>query len=149
MIDKETNDLFYVCSLIEFIGRETKNKNKEIVRVLGKKELSRQIMLASINHSLSFEEVSEEIIVNYNIGKGLFDSVGSCKYNVPSYIAIGGLYRDLILDVRKDKEELVNVMYEVFTSFISEKISNFNSSLYYENPSYIRECYLSGEILEY
>ena len=144
---KERNDLLYVCSLIEFLGRTTKNTNSDIVTVLGKTELARQIRLADINHCLSFEEVADELITKYDIQLGTFDSVGTCNYNIPSYIGIGGVYRDLILDVKTDQEELVDVMYQVFTSFISEKISNFNSSLYYENPSYIRESYLSGELL--
>ena len=31
MTIREKDDLFYVCSLIEFIGRETKNKRGDIV----------------------------------------------------------------------------------------------------------------------
>jgi len=147
MEDKISNDLLYVCSLIEFIGRSTKNTNANIVKALGKTELARQIRLADINHCLSFEEVADELVTKFDIKSGSFDSVGTCRYKVPSYIAIGGVYRYLILDVKSEQDELVDVMYQVFTSFISEKISNFNSSLYYENPSYIRESYLSGEIL--
>ena len=87
------------------------------------------------------------MIRKFDIQSGSFDAVAACKYNVPSYTEIGGVYRDLILDLRKDPSEVVDIMYQVFSSFISEKISNFNSSLYYENPSYIKHSYLSGELL--
>ena len=35
MTEIKKDDLFYVCSLIEFIGRKTKNKRKEVVNALG------------------------------------------------------------------------------------------------------------------
>ena len=150
-MDKETNDLYYVCSLIEFIGRMTKNRNSKIVKTLGKEELKRQLYLAGINHCLSFEQVASELVDELGIEEGDFDAVGRCRYKVPRDTSIGGVYRDLVLDVIKhDKNEqsIVDVMYEVFTSFISDEISDFNTSTYYENPSYIYHSYRSGELLD-
>lgn len=147
MESKLSNDVLYVCSLIEFTARFTKNKNADIVALLGKIELTRQLRLAGVNHCLSFEEVSDELITKFDIVSSSFDAVGACRYKVPSYTAIGGVYRNLIFDVMKNEDEIIDVMYQVFTSFISEKISNFNSSLYYENPSYIKASYLAGELL--
>lgn len=43
MTDKEKNDLFYVCSLIEYIARQTKNKRGVIVRTLGKDGVIKQL----------------------------------------------------------------------------------------------------------
>ena len=50
MNKKEKDDLFYVCSLIEFLGRKTKNHRGTIVKILGMKELKRQLYLAEVNH---------------------------------------------------------------------------------------------------
>lgn len=36
MTEKEKNDYFYVCSLIEYTARQTKNKRRVIVEALGK-----------------------------------------------------------------------------------------------------------------
>lgn len=36
---------------------------------------------------------------------------------------------------------------EVYSSFISEKIDDYNSSVYCENPSYIFECFMQGKML--
>jgi len=148
-ITQEQNDLLYVCSLIEFVGRITQNTNADVVRALRKEGLARQIRLADINHCLSFEEVGDEIIEEYKIQQGSFNLIDNCKYDIPSYVDIGGVYRDLILDVKDEQGgEVVDIMFAVFTSFISEKISNFNSSLYYENPSYIYHSYVAGELLD-
>lgn len=147
MNEEEKNDLFYVCSLIEFLGRKTKNHRSDIVKILGIKELNRQISLAEVNHCLSFDQVSDELIEYFNIKDGDFDSVKLCKYTVPSFLSIGKEYQRLIIDVRKEKEDIVDVLYNVFTSFISDEISDFNSSVYYSSPEYLKYSYLEGKLL--
>ena len=37
---------------------------------------------------------------------------------------------------------------QVFSSFISDEISKFDTDLYYQNPDHIKESYLAGELLE-
>ena len=147
MNDIEKNNLFYLCSLIEFIGRKTKNRRSTIVKVLGKKELERQLELADVNHCLSFEQVTNEIIEYFNIQEGNFDSVGLCKYTVPSFQAIGKEYQRLIIDVSSEQYNIVDVLYAVFQSFISDEISDFNSSVYYSTPQYLKYSYLEGKLL--
>ena len=147
MNDNEKNDLFYVCSLIEFIGRKTKNRRSIIVDILGKKELKRQLELAEVNHCLSFKQVSDEIIEYFNIEDGDFDSVGMCKYTVPSVQSIGKDYQRLIIDVMNENSEVVDTLYKVFKSFISDEISDFNSSVYYSSPQYLKYSYLEGKLL--
>lgn len=43
--------------------------------------------------------------------------------------------------------EVVDALIEVYNSFISPKIDDYNSSVYYENPNYIFECYKENEML--
>lgn len=38
-------------------------------------------------------------------------------------------------------------MYTTANSFISPKIDDYNSSVYYENPSYLLEAYREGRML--
>ncbi|NFH70939.1 hypothetical protein FDF86_01925 [Clostridium botulinum] len=148
MNDTQKNDLFYVCCLIEFISRKSKNRRSTIVEILGKKELARQLDIAQVNHCLSFEQVSDEIIEYFNIQEGDFDTVGLCKYNVPSVQSIGKVYQRLILSIISEKDNLVDTLFEVFNSFISDEISDFNSSVYYSNPDYLKWSYLEGRLLE-
>lgn len=60
---------------------------------------------------------------------------------------IGKGYQRLILDVKKEEETVVDVLYNMFMSFISDEISNFNSSVYYSSPDYLKWCYLEGKLL--
>ena len=91
MTEKQKDDIYYVCSLIEFIARKTKNHRQDVIGYFSKKDIQRQLRLAEVNHCLSF--------------------------------------------------------IDVFSSFITDEISDFNSSVYYTNPDYLRCSYLSGEML--
>ena len=46
-----------------------------------------------------------------------------------------------------EKIEVMDALPKVYNSFISPKIDDYNSSVYYENPTYIFECYKEKEML--
>ena len=84
----------------------------------------------------------------YQIIDGTFDNVSACKYTVPTVTSIGRVYQTLILDVMKLYENIVETIKKVYSSFISEEISDFNSNVYYSNPDYIKCSYEAGELLD-
>ena len=47
----------------------------------------------------------------------------------------------------KEKIEVIDALIKVYNSFLSGKIDDYNSSVYYENPSYLFECYEENKIL--
>ena len=151
MIGRETkghNDLFFVCSLIEYIGRKTKNHRSVIVNAIGKKKLTHLYDLADVFHSENIDKLSDELIEQYQIKKGVFDNVSEGQYIIPTHWDIGKVYKRLIIDVAEGQnKEFVDVLIEVYNSWLSHKIEDFNSSLYYENPGYIYESYINGELL--
>ncbi len=147
MNDQEKNDLFYVCSLIEYLGRKTKNRRAVIVELLGKQEIYRQLELAEVNHCLSLEQVADELVEEFNISEGEFDSIGGSHYQVPSVSGIAKDYQRLIVDVMKPGDHLVDIMLDVFQSFISDEISDFNSSVFYSSPEYLRLSFEEGKLL--
>lgn len=145
MTEKEQDNLFYFCTLVEFIARKTKNTRRDVIAYFSKSMIERQLRLAEVNHCLSFEQVSDELIEELSIAVGASDSVGDCKYIVPSESSIGRVYQRLILATVKD--DLPQKIIDVFSSFISDEISNFNSNVYYSNPSYILCSYEEGKLL--
>ncbi len=147
MTAKERNDYFYVCSLIEYMARETKNHRGYVVEKIGETGIRKLLQDAEVNHCLSFEQVSDEVIAYYDIKTGTFDTVSKCKYTVPSYLDIGKLYSIMIEDCAKKGEEVQELMH-IFSSFISDEISNFNTDLYYQNPDYLECSYKVGKLLD-
>ena len=146
MCEKQSeNDLFYVCSLLEYIARKTNNKKKYIVEHIGKERINKLFNLAEIYHSENIDKVSDEIIKVSNIEKGNY------KLNLiedkPTFWDIGRVYQRLIIMIDDNKETFINNLLKVMNSWIIEKIDDYKSNLYYENPGYIYECYKEGKIL--
>ncbi len=147
MTEKERNDFFYVCSLIEYIARQTKNKRGVIVKALGEEGIEKQLYDAEVNHCLSFEQVSDEVIEQYKIFEGDFDTITDCKYTVPGFMDIGKLYSIMIEDCAEPGKEVEELIH-IFSSFISDEISEFQTDLYYQNPSYLECSYRAGYLLD-
>lgn len=145
---QKENDLFFVCSLIEYIARKTNNTKKYIVEKLGKEKIQKIYDLAEVYHSENIEKVSDELIQEAKIENGNYDIISKCEYNVPTHWDIGKVYKRLIAMIcNYEEEKYIDTAIEVLTSWIIEKIDNYNSSMYYENPSYIYECYKEKKIL--
>ena len=146
--DRKDNDLFFTCSLIDYIARKTKNKRATVVQLLGKKRLEKIYDLADIYHSDNIDRVSQDFIEEAGIREGNFDNVGDCGYAVPTHWDIGKVYKRLIKMTAEDENiSIVDALFKVYNSFISPKIDDYNSSVYYENPSYIFECYKENKML--
>ena len=142
---KKDNDLFFTCSLIDYIARMTKNRRKDVVNALNKKNISKIYDLADVYH---INRVSEDFIKEAEIATGTFDNVKECQYSIPSHWDIGKVYKRLIKSVAEyEKIDVIDALIKVYNSFLSDKIDDYNSSMYYENPSYLLECYLEKKVI--
>lgn len=56
------NDLFFTCSLIDYIARKTKNHRVDVVNTLGKDRIEKIYDLADVYHSDNIDRVSEDFI---------------------------------------------------------------------------------------
>ena len=145
--DKKDNDLFFVCSLIDYISRKTTNKRIAVVNKLGKERIEKIYDLADIYHSDNIERVSPDFIAEADISKGIFDNVSAARYAVPTHWDIGKVYKRLIICIAKEKSiDVIDALFEAYSSFISYKIDDYNSSFYYESPANIFNAYLTGII---
>lgn len=95
---------------------------------------------------MSFEQVCDEWIEQYSIPIGTYNTMSNCKCVVPSVTAIGRVYQQLVIETAEKNEE-AQAIIDVFSSFISDEISNFNSNVYYSNPDYLRCSYEAGFLL--
>ncbi len=145
---KKDNDLLFTCGLIEYISRKTKNVRADVVNKLGKDRISKIYELADVYHCDNIDNVSDEFIEDAGITLGEFDNVAECGYAVPSHWDIGKVYRRLIKKVAEDEKiQVIDALIEVYNSFISAKIDDYNGSVYYESPIYIFDCYKEKKML--
>lgn len=146
--DQKENDIFFVCALIEYIARKTKNTKKQIIEKIGKEEIIKIYNLAEVYHCENIDKVSDELIEKYNIKNGKYDILSkTINENPPTHWDIGKVYQRLIIMISKSDSEYIDKLIEVLTSWIIPEFDNYNSSMYFENPSYILACYEEGKIL--
>ena len=72
---QKDNDLFFTCSLIDYIARKTKNERSVVVNALGKKRIEKIYDLADVYHNDNIDRVSDD----YN---------SSVYYGNPDYIFV-------------------------------------------------------------
>ncbi|MCL2283517.1 MAG: hypothetical protein FWC26_09405 [Fibromonadales bacterium] len=143
---KEHNDLFFLCSLIDYIARKIKSHRTTVANAIGKDELNRIFGLADVYHSENIDKISDELIEKFAIQSDSFPT--ESKYSLPSHWDIGKVYKRLVINIAEQEQiDFIQALLKAYNSPISEKIENFNSSLYYENPSYIFACYQEGKVL--
>lgn len=146
--NKESNNLFFLCSLIEYIGRKTKNHRNVVVNAIGKNNLQHIFDLADIYHNENLDKLTFELVDKYNIKEGVFDNTINVKYSIPTHWDIGKVYKRLIIEVSKrENKSLIESLIEVYNLWLSRKIEDYNSSVYFENTEYLFQSYLVGDNL--
>ena len=146
--DKNANNLFFLCSLIEYISRKTKNHRNVVANAIGKTNLQQILDLSDVYHSENIDKLTFELIEKYNIENGYFDNISNAKFSIPTHWDIGKVYKRLIISVSKHNDKpLIDTLLEIYNSWLSRKIEDFNGSIYYESPEYLLQSYLTGENL--
>ena len=144
---KNNSDLFYTCSLIEYIGRKQKQKRETVVKLLGRETIRRIYRYADVFHCEPIAKTADDFIHICNIPVGTYDNLEKAKYQIPDYWTIGEVYERLIEDVSEDSTEaIVDTIMAVYSSWISDAISNYNTDFYYQSREYICQCYTEGKV---
>jgi hypothetical protein len=144
---KNNSDLFYTCSLIEYIGRKQKQKRETVVKLLGRETIRRIYRYADVFHCEPIAKTADDFIHICNIPVGAYDNLEKAKYEIPDYWTIGEVYERLIEDVSEDSTEaIVDTIMAVYSSWISDAISNYNTDFYYQSREYICQCYTEGKV---
>ena len=128
------SNLFFTCSLIEYMSREKKLHRGDAV----KKVVRRIYEYADVLHCEPIAAVADEYERMFFPQEGNYDNVSACRYDVPDYWTIGKVFSRLVEDVNEN--DPVETLQQVYTSWISDAISNYNSDLFYQPRDYLREC---------
>ena len=119
-----------------------------VVNAIGKDDLQHILDLADIYHNENIDKLTFELIEKHNIKDGIFDNISSAEYSIPTHWDIGKVYKRLIIDIsKKENKPLIDIFIEVYNSWLSRKIEDFNGSVYYESSEYLFQSYLTGENL--
>ena len=148
---KNDNSLFYVCSLLEYISRLCKIEHSELVKQIGKENLIRLYKDADTLHCEPIAKIADEVRNVFSIKEGKFDNISTCRYEVPDYWTIGEVFERLIEDICAKNDDavfIIDVLVNVYTSWIDKAISNFNSDFFYQSREYIFKSWQEGKVLQ-
>ena len=148
MTEQEKDNIYFVCCMIEVIGRKTKNRRHDVAMYL-RDGLAHELEYADITHCLPMEQTAEEWIESYDIHDGSYDTLAGSEYEIPSASSIGRVYQNLVLNTAASQQDTVKAIEAVFDSPIIDNITDFDSGVYYRSPSYLQYCYEKGELEDY
>lgn len=144
---REGNDAFYVCSLIEHIARRTQNRSSDVVRKLGSVNIANLYEFADTYHCENIDDVAERFIAKTGIEQGDFDNVAAARYAVPSIWDIGKVFKRLALGISAhDGVSVPEAIVRAYSSFVADKIEDYNSAFYYDAPQNILNAYVYGQL---
>ena len=154
MVGRESelsNNVFYVCGLVEYIGRATHNRRALVADALGRDWLEKLVRLADVYHCENIDAVAGDLIEQCHIERGTFDNVGQARYAVPSHWDIGKVYKRLALGILTSEAvpdptpaQAADAIARAFHSPVAPKIDDYNGSFFYEAPANILTAHLHG-----
>lgn len=100
-----TNDLFFVCYMVERVARKIKQRNSYVVNQIGKEKLYHFLSLAQVLHSSNPLQVEAEWIEEFNLQNGTFDITNVDKNlcdKIPTPLEMGSVYSRLIDSVSEN-----------------------------------------------
>lgn len=142
-----TDDLYFVCYMIERVARKLKQPNKYVANTMGHDELAKKLSLANTLHSENPLSVESDWMDEYQLQPGNYDvtkvDAELCS-KIPSATQMGKVYKRLILNTLQPGEDYVDGILRVYNNPICEVIDNYNTSAYYEPSPYIARSYFAG-----
>lgn len=143
----QTNDLYFICYMIERVARSLHQRNCYVVNKIGKKEMCHLISIANVLHAKNPLSVEEDWRNEYHLQQGNFNILDVDERLVPqtpTATQMGKVYKRLILNTSQPEEDYIDGLFRVYNHEICEVIDNYNCSAYYE-PSYvIARAYYAG-----
>ena len=143
----KTDDLFFVCYMIERVARQLKQPNKYVANIMGHDELVKKLSLADVLHSENPLAVAADWIDEYQLEEGNYDVTKVdpelCS-KIPTATQMGKVYKRLVLNTMQQNEDYADAILRVYNHPICEVLDNYDSSAYYEPSPYITRSYYAG-----
>lgn len=148
-MDDFYDGIYFLCTLIERIGRDTKLQRYEIVEYLNPKGVDKVIELHTTYDNLTLEQVSHEFIEEFNIPCGNYNSIP--KYlsedcNVPSEFSIGMSLHLVLKELNVNRRNIYKLLDYVYRSKVVQKMPDYTTDIYTASTDYLVNCIKDNKI---
>lgn len=147
MCKRNNSSLFFLCSLIEQLGRDLLLDRGQVVEQLGADRLRALFDHADVLHCEPIEKVSDDVTREFGLTEGDFDNVAAARYGVPDTWTMGKVYARLIEDL-SEENTVLQTLAAVFASPLMERLCDLNAAFYYQSREYLAECFRRGEVID-
>lgn len=141
------NDLFFTCSMIEYVARKTLNRTEVIVNFLGKDGAGYIHEFADVLHCENLDKITYELVEEFNILNGDYHCDKDCEeyeFELTSVWAIGAVFSRLTEDIGGEK---IETLIEVYNSKVGKDINDYVNLLYTCSPQRIYETYKEEKLI--
>ena len=143
----KTDDLYFVCYMVERIARHLKQPNSYVVNAMGHDELAKKLSLADVLHAMNPLQVEADWMEEFHLQPGDYDVANVdpelCP-RIPTATQMGKVYKRLILSTMMPGEDYADALLRVYNNPICKVLDNYNCSAYYEPSPIITRAYLNG-----
>jgi len=119
----------------------------DVIDSFGKDTIRQIYENAQVFHCEPIAKISDYFITKFNLKLGSFENLADKCGNYPDYWSIGAVYARLITDASKEID-IVDTLFQVYHSWISKFIDNYNLPIFYQSRDYLAACYEEGKILD-
>ena len=147
-----TDDLYFVCYMIERTARQLQQPNKYVANMMGHDELAKKLSLADVLHSENPLAVAADWIDEYGLQPGDYDITlvdAELCLDIPKATQMGKVYKRLILNTMQSDEDYADTIIRVYKNPICEVIDKYNTSAYYKPSPYIARSYYAGGFMRW
>jgi len=144
LTDEMRSNLFFVCSLIEEIGRQLKLPRSSVVKLLGRRTLRQLLKDADILHCEPIAKVADDYIEMLDLPKGDYDNLKNAQYQIPDVWTIGQVYARLVEDISSG--DLAADLQRVYGKWTDRYLSDYNLPIYWQPRDYIAVCFQEKKI---
>lgn len=141
------NDLYFLCYMIERLGRRLHQRNQYVVNSISKEQWLHLICTASVLHCENPLQVEDDWIETYHLIEGNFDILNVNEQlveHIPTPTQMGKVYKRLIVDTICPEETYIDAMIRIYNDPICDILDDYNTGAFYEPSYFIARAYNNG-----
>jgi len=143
--NKEYDNMFYLCWLVERMHRTTALPHAELVTRMGKQKLQHYFNYAEVFHCENPDQTIGELAEDLGLPTPPLYSELSDEKDKPRFSKIAKSAARIIREVHHDN--YVEGTFKFFTSFLPPLIADYPNNLYWSSKEYLVACYQEGKLL--
>jgi len=142
-MSKNEEKTFYVCWLLENLGRRLHKHKSELVKEISRWRLDKLYELDDVYHCMDVDSVVDDLIEEFDIHRGMYNPLGMLNYRTPGTDEIARTYANII---KRNYDDDITGIIDVFDNPVVKVLEDYNTAMYYSDQDFISACFRMGNV---